>query len=232
MKHISRALLVLSLLAALIFTALPAAAFDGLASDFAFSKLQRKLLDNRTTSSQSLDTADALAVVQFTSDPARTQANLQSFIDSTPDPQAKEGLKQLVQAQPTIIQDIGNALRARYGLNPHDLSDVFATWWISAWQITHGVNDNPSVATAQAVSEQVHAAFLDTSDFENLSEAQRQQIAEALLLQALLMSETASANRNNPAAQTAIAQGVARSALQNGIDLSLFTLTQDGFVPK
>lgn len=222
----------LSVCLALGATGVPALAFDTLASDFAFSNLQRKLLDKRTAqqSSRGVGTADAMAAVRFTSDPVRTQANLQTFIDRTYEPQAKADLQRLVQVQPLIIQDIGNAMRSRYDLDPNSFADVYAAWWITAWQIAAKHNQDPARATAIAVSDQVRAALVDTPEFLSMSNEMRQQTAEALLLQALLMSEASLQGIDNPTLQNRIADAVIRFARSSGIDLTAMQLTPDGFV--
>lgn len=222
----------LCVLLAFALTPGPASAFDTLASDFAFSNLQRKLLDRRTGQQQPRDvnSTDALAAVRFVSDPARTQANLQSFVDQTPEPQAKADLKRLIEVQPSIIDDIGKAMQTRYDLDANNFADVYAAWWITAWQVSEKEVQDPDRKTANAVSEQVHAALLDTPEFLNMGDAERQQTAEGLLLQALLMSEAALATRNDPDMQDQIAETVTRSARQNGVELTSVQLTSDGFV--
>jgi len=222
----------LCLFVASILVAAPATAFDTLASDFAFSNLQNKLLDKRLSrrSSDELDTADAMAAVRFASDSARTQANLRSFVERTSEPKAKADLQRLIQTQPGIVDEIGNAMKSRYGLDPHNFADVYATWWIAVCQLSQKQSADPDIATVSAVRDQVHAALLDTPDFLSLDDVQRQEIAESLLLQALLMSESSLQARNQPDLQNQLAVAATRVAQNSGIDLTLVQLTPQGFV--
>lgn len=209
----------------------PSGAFDTIASDFAFSNLQRKLLDQRLEQAPARGpiTRQSRAVVSFAFDPKRTEANLRMFLERTPDPQAKADLQQLLQSQPGIIGEIASAMRTRYGLEPNNFADVYAAWWITAWNTAQNRAADPDVATVAAVRDQALFALIDAPDFLSLNDAKRQEIAEALLLQALLMSAAVEQAADDPGLLDQIAQAAARMALQNGIDLAALQLTPRGF---
>ncbi|MEJ6403292.1 DUF6683 family protein [Yoonia sp. 2307UL14-13] len=176
--------------------------------------------------------ADTAAVdLTFSSSAARTQQNLQDFIARTPDPAAKADLQQLVAAQPDIIDLIGNAIRS-YGLDPHNVADAYSVWWINSWLVSQMRGDDVGRATVQAVRDQARAALADIPGFSQTSDSERQAFAEALLLNAAILDGAFEQSKNDPAALQQLAQAASRGAMNTGIDLSLMTLTQDGFVMR
>lgn len=215
----------------IVLNAGAAGAFENLASNFAFSNLQRELLDRRTgqNGSAGVTAPDAQAVVSFTPSPAQTQANLRAFIDRTSAPEAKAELRRIVEQQPNIMTDIGQAMRSRYGLDPHNVADAFAVWWITTWLTASKRTDLPDGPTISAVREQVYTAFQSTPDLAKASNADRQEYTEALLMQTLLMSELSQAATGNPALQEQLAAQALRAAQNNGLALGLMRLTPNGF---
>ena len=216
---------------ALVFTVAPSTAFETLASEYAFSNLQRELLDRRSEQAvdADLNAPDALAAVRFTSDPALTQSNLRSFIDRTPNPKGRVELQRLIDLQPSIITDIGLEMRSRYGLDPHNVADAFSVWWITVWMAAQKSSDVPDKTTINAVRTQVHVALLNTPDFLKTSDADRQEYAEALLMQTLLMSQISQAAIGKPALQEQLATQAEQAAQNSGLTLSLMQLTPNGF---
>lgn len=163
--------------------------------------------------------------------PARTQQNLRSFLARAPNPAARAELEQMFAAQPTLMDDIRAGIQP-YGLDSHNVADAFAMWWIMAWLASEVRMQEPDREMAQNVSRQVRNAFAATPDFASTTDAARQEYAEALLLQALILAElikAAGANAEIKAQLPAIAQ---KGAKDSGIDLSQMTLTQAGFVPR
>jgi hypothetical protein len=167
----------------------------------------------------------------YQSDPARTQQNLRNFIARTPNPSARAELERMIAAQPSIIGDIGEGI-AIYGYDARDVSDAYAMWWIMVWLASEVSLKEPDREMAQNVSRQVRAAFAATPEFENTDDAQRQEYAEALLLQAMILAELIKAADANPEVAAQLPAIARKGAKASGIDLSLMKLTQDGFVPR
>ena len=166
----------------------------------------------------------------FTPDRSRTQKNLQSFIERTKDKSAAADLRQLVSAQPRIIELIGQGISS-YGLDPHDVADVYSVWWISTWLAAQERNDTPGQGTIDAVRMQVRSAMASTPDFAGTSDAQRQEYAEALLLHTAIMDGAIEEAKSQPAVLAKLAAAARRAAKAHGLDLSLMKLTSEGFVP-
>ena len=74
------------------------------------------------------------------------------------------------------------------------------------------------------------AAVLRRPEFAGASDAEKQEFAEALLIQAYLIGSASYQLRSNPAQLRAIGNAVRQGARANGIDLDSMTLTDAGFV--
>jgi hypothetical protein len=232
---------ILPVLIAALFVSTPSMAFVpptiNIAPPFAMGNLQRELLERRLEQRAPSQQAEPDAQTVFTGslsfvpDRARTQANLRSFVARTPDPAARASLQQLLSNQPTILEDVSNALQP-YGINPHNVADAYAVWWINAWSASQKINREPDQATVEAVKQQVYAAFTATPDFANASDAGKQEFAEALILQGFLLSAAFEQNKSNPAMLDQLAEAARQGAKAQGLDLTTMTLTRNGFVPR
>jgi hypothetical protein len=163
---------------------------------------------------------------------SRTRENLRNFIARTPVEAGRAELAQAVAAQPTLMDDIAAGVRA-YGFDPHNVADAYAVWWINVWGTSQKRNIEPDSATVAAVKQQVYAAFAATPDFAATNDSDRQEFAEALLLQAAMLGSAFEHNKNNPEMLDQLAAAARKGAMTSyGIDLTKMTLTQNGFVPR
>lgn len=161
--------------------------------------------------------------------PQRTQQNLRNFIARTPDPVARTNLEQTLAAQPTLMDVISADVRA-YGFDPHNVADAYAVWWINVWGASQKKNIEPDPATVEAVKRQVRSAFAAIPDFAEASDAERQEFAEALLLQAAILGSGLDQWVSDPGMLEQLAAAARQGALASGLDLAKITLTPDGFV--
>lgn len=203
----------------------------GLAAQSHVQKSEEKRAGLTAPSRPSADGAGNNFDFDFTPDRARTQQNLQSFVKRTKDKSAAADLQQLVTAQPRVIELIGQGISS-YGLDPHNVADVYSVWWISTWLAAQKRNDTPDQGTIDAVRAQVRSAMAATSEFAGTSDAQRQEYAEALLLHTAVMDGAIEEAKNQPETLEKLAAAARRAAKEHGLDLSLMTLTGDGFVPR
>jgi hypothetical protein len=162
---------------------------------------------------------------------AQTQANQRNFIARTTNPAARANLEQMFAAQPTLMDDISGAVRG-YGFDPHNVADAYAVWWINVWGASQKQNIEPDAAMVAAVKQQARNAFAATPDFAKTSDADRQEYAEALLLQAIILGSALEQWKNDPKMLDQLAEAARKGAKASGLDLSLMTLTPDGFVPR
>lgn len=119
--------------------------------------------------------------------PARTAANVDRFIahSARQDPATAQQLGTLLR-QPDLFARI-DAEFAKRRLSRADVADLYALWWISAWQTAHMQRDEPATATLRAVRKQAAAALAVTPQFTGAGDALRQEMAEDLLIKTMLL---------------------------------------------
>jgi hypothetical protein len=163
------------------------------------------------------------------SQPARQQ-NITRFIDRLrrTDTVSTENWAQ-VFATSDIFGQIDQAMSDR-GLDSTNLADAYAVYWTSAWLGSQGRTDELPPTQLTAVRNQAAQALLNTSEVLATTDAQKQEIAEGLLIQAALIDSSIAQAQGNPAlllqVQTAIKQG----AQTMGIDLDRLTVNDQGFI--
>jgi hypothetical protein len=162
----------------------------------------------------------------------RTRQNLANFVTKTrvTDPTSAAKMEALFNST-DIISELGAAI-APYGLTTNNVADVYAVYWINAWEASRGiVGTQETRARALAVKRQATNAMLSTPQMATVTDAQKQEFAEALLVQAALISAYMDDAAGNPSQMKAVAAAVAKGAKAMGLDLSTMTLTERGFVP-
>jgi len=167
----------------------------------------------------------------YRSSPSRTRQNFQTFLSRAPDAAARAELEKMIASQPTLMDDIRDSI-APYGLDSHDVADAYTMWWINAWLVANKRDENPDRGTIAMVKNQVRTAFATTPDFAKASDAQRQEFAEALLLQATMLGSMFEQWKNDPKMLDQLADAARKGAEASGLDLSMMTLTRNGFVPR
>ncbi len=204
-------------------------------NDLKFNPVVNRVINNEaeTVEDGVAIAAPANAGVTFTyvHSPQRTQQNLANFVERTPNPGAKSELRAMIAAQPGIMEEIRTSIRP-YGLDSHNVADAYALWWINSWLVSEKRHDDADRATIDAVKRQVRAAFAATPDFANTSDAERQEYAEALLLQGVILGTALEQHKGDPATLDQISQAALKGAKASDVDLSRMTLTPNGFVPR
>lgn len=165
-------------------------------------------------------------------DPARRRANLARFVDNSraADPQGAETLAALF-AQGDLIERMRPEL-AKYGLVIDNVADAYAVWWINAWLASRGSHDDISAATAAAVRRQVvQSMTASTPALATAGDAAKQDMAEALLVQGVLLASALEQAKGDREQEAALSRAAVQGASGMGLDLSAMTLTEKGFVP-
>ena len=169
----------------------------------------------------------------FTSSPQRTQKNLAEFVEKTraQNPAGAADLERLLSSM-DLIGEVGKAMQG-YGLDPHNVADAYTVWWIAAWAVANGVDSPDDAATYQAVQMQARGALANTSNFANVTDADRQQLAETLMVQAVLLdSVNDDLRETDPATLKQIGANARKGAKDMGVDLDTMVLTREGFKPR
>jgi len=180
-------------------------------------------------SSQPLAAPD-LATLRYIPSRARRTTNLARFVEKTgaSDPAGAASLQNLF-AQGDIIERIGGSL-APHGLRVDDLADAYTVWWISAWQATKGTNVETNDRTNKAVRGQAARALSGISGLTGGGDAAKQEFAESLLIQSMLIEAAVDQAKGDPERLRAVGAAVRQGARGMGIDLSSITLTERGFM--
>ena len=176
-------------------------------------------------------TSSDVKKLSFRVSKSQRKANLALFVRQSRElnPAVGDQLEALVNSV-DIFGEFSKALTP-LGLQVNNVGDVYALWWMNSWLASRGRNDNPSRTQIQAVKRQVARAMLSSSQFTGMTDAQKQQMAEALLLQAALTDAAVTQAKSNPSELRAVTISVKQGTREAGIDLDTINLTNNGFVP-
>lgn len=174
---------------------------------------------------------EAVDYLSFKPDLALRKQFTQQFVERIQEqnPVGAETLSTL-QAQGDIIESIQTTLNAK-GLTVTHLADAYVVWWVSMWQAAQGKTTVLERETAQAVKEQATKALLNTGVFKDANDSTKQELAETLLLQALLLDAALEQVKSDPLLLEQLSESVINEAKQSGLELDKMLLTPKGFVP-
>ena len=149
-------------------------------------------------------------------------------------PAAAEQLAQ-VMAQHDLLAAWGEALQ-QFHLELNNVADAMTANWLVVYLAANQLPDQPSAAQVAGLRRQV-GRLCATPGMQGLlaTDAKRQELADYLHLQALLINEAQStAEKNHDAASSvALAQQARATGQQNmGFDPTTVRLTTQGFVKK
>jgi hypothetical protein len=162
----------------------------------------------------------------------RRRANFSQFVEKSRkvDPAGSAKLQQLLGST-DVIAALGGELQ-RYGLRTDNVADAYAVYWVQAWQAVNGDTSDPDRATMQAVKRQSANAIASTPEFASASDATKQEMAEAMMVQAMLISASVDTYKDDPNMMRQLGAAVRKGAKASSIDLDSMTLTDEGFVPS
>jgi hypothetical protein len=160
----------------------------------------------------------------------RRNINLASFVKKSreTDPAGAAEMAKLF-ASTDIIEVIGQAVAAA-GLQVNNVADAYSIYWTSAWNASRGSTKTPSKRQMTSIKSLVANAILVTPAFVSANDSQKQEYAEALLIQAALIDSAVEKANGDPIQLRAIAKAVRKGAKASGFDLDNVTLTEEGFV--
>lgn len=125
------------------------------------------------------------------------------------------------------IAEMGGLMRP-VGLNPNNVADAMATYLVTAYYGVRGSTDGEP-AEFKAVSAQMARAISANSSFAGASDALKQEIAESMMIQAVLANQAVQAAQKKPSAMPAIKAAIAKGARAAfGFDVSRMRLGPNG----
>jgi hypothetical protein len=159
------------------------------------------------------------------------RANLKRFVEKTrqTNPEGAMQMEQLFAAKDVIGQI--NQSMAMVGLKPNNVADAYALYWVSAWLGSRGRTENPAKSQMIAVRNQAAGALLKVPEFTSATDAQKQQLTEAMLIQAALIEASIESAKSDPALLAQTQKAITKGAEGFGLDLYSMTLTPQGFRP-
>lgn len=145
------------------------------------------------------------------------------------DPQGAAALERLFASQDVIGQI--NRQMITYGFRANDLGDAYAAWWLNAWLASRGRTDDPTRRQIAAVRAQAARAIASLPHVVNASDAVKQEVAEAYLVQTALIGANTEQAKGDPARLKRVGAAVRQGAQASGLDLGSMELTDNGFIP-
>lgn len=118
----------------------------------------------------------------------------------------------------------------RKGLSVNNTADAFAAYWTAAWQATRADTEEKSNAAYAAVSRQAARGLLSSPEFTAASDAQKQEMAEALLKQMVIMEIANEQASSDILPAKDVQRAILQGAKASGLDLEAITFTEEGFV--
>lgn len=118
------------------------------------------------------------------------------------------------------------------GLRTNDMADALASYWILNWVMANGADSNRG--QARAARGQIHAMLAASPGQARLSETQRQEMSETLILNFLIQHaayDDAMRRGDRTLMRRLGDAAVARFRSEMGVDLRRLRLTDTGFVP-
>ena len=183
----------------------------------------------RTTSKPKVQSTISAPNFSYRFSSARSRTNLANFVAKTrrTDPQFAAQLEKLF-ASTDFMGKVDSELQ-RVGLRFDDLSHCYAVWWVSAWKASKGDPIEATNQTYAAVTKQAHDGFVRSGAFNNANEAQKQELAQALLIQTALLDASVKANAKNPTMMAALSKAAISGAKASGLRIDKMVLTPTGF---
>lgn len=193
------------------------------------SMAQQRLLTPDFSASQPAAPAAAL---NYERSRERTRRNLAAFVEKTRrvDPAGAAGMEQSFASQ-DIMNIIAQGL-VPLGLRTDNVAHAYAAWWMSAWMAANDPAASSSPEQAQAVARQAADALRATSGFAEMTNAQKQEMAEVYLVQAAMIDAAVDQAAGDAARLRDVAASVRQGAMASGMDLGRMRLTRSGFVPR
>lgn len=193
---------------------------------------QKNSNNNSQISSKIIKRSKVSSNISLTYQPSiqRRNINLAGFVKKSreTDPAGAAEMAKLF-ASTDIIEVIGQAVAAA-GLQVNNVADAYSIYWTSAWNASRGSTKTPSKRQMTSIKSLVANAILVTPAFVSANDSQKQEYAEALLIQAALIDSAMEKANGDPIQLRAIAKAVRKGAKASGFDLDNVTLTEEGFV--
>jgi hypothetical protein len=159
----------------------------------------------------------------------RSRTNLANFVAKIrqTDPQGAAQLERFF-AGTDFMGEVDRELQG-LGLRSDNLSHCYALWWVTAWKVSKADLTETTPQIYAAVAAQARDGFLRSGALNNTNDAQKQELAQSLLIQAGLLDASAQANATNPTMMAALSRAAISGARASGLRIDTMVLTPTGF---
>jgi hypothetical protein len=188
---------------------------------------QRLTLEKLTPSPPA---ANSFKRLSFRFSESTRQKNIDQFVQTARASDQSAGDELERTFTPVAMRQIDAGMRG-LGLSSANVADAYALYWTNAWLGTRGRDDNLPSKQMIAVRNQAAQALLATPEFNSASDQQKQEMAEALLIQSALIAGFISGSKQDATLMPKVKAAIAQGAKAIGLDLYAMTLTDNGFVP-
>lgn len=161
----------------------------------------------------------------FAPNVSRRREHLARFVRNAKNDPA---IQEIATKADQVFPMLASAMKAK-GMDANNVADAYATWWIAAFDAVHGETGTRSTAVYRAVQKQAVSAILAPPRLKSATPELKQEMAEALLVQTILIDVSIEQAKNDPAKMHAIGTAVAQGALRMGLNLRTMALTEAGF---
>jgi hypothetical protein len=197
-------------------------------------KATRKSARKSTPTVATPRTSSTTRVSLFAFKPAaqRRQSNIDSFITNLIAANPGQD-KQIRDAfgDPTLFSVVDKSI-APMGLSTENLADAFTIWWITNWETSRAIAGSVEPkGRPQAVQKQVQTMLFRMPSALKLSDEEKQDLADYLILQTVLINRMAEHAKQDPSQWLKVVKGIKASAFELGFDFDSMELTDTGFVP-
>ena len=129
--------------------------------------------------------------------------------------------------------EFGRLLR-EFGMSPDNLADVVTGYLIINWEVANETDSRPFSRGYAAVRRDVASALMASDATRRLSDAQKQEYADALIATSMLTVEGRRQllGSRDAAAQQSLRNAARNGARQLGLDPFAMRLTNSGFVAR
>ena len=174
--------------------------------------------------------SDPEAALTFTPDPELSSEIRAGVIDilSQRSPEFRWQMERTF-AGDAVLKDFDQYMSAHGGYSAHNVADSMAALLVISWEIM--TNDTASDAQLRGAHAQVRGIFLNTPRLQQMTNAERQEMAEKNAYQVMIAKTARDQYLKQPdPARLKELQASANTVMQQqGIDLSQLTLTAQGF---
>jgi hypothetical protein len=117
-----------------------------------------------------------------------------------------------------------------FGINAYSVADAFAAWITTSWE---EMQSPPASSLAVLrLRAQVERALREIPEFASATDAEKQEFAEALILNLLAVAPRVREQRENAAARASLLVTLKRAGAELRVDFEHMTGTSQGFMPS